>query len=67
MSDVHIFCWHCGSELKFLGKGSGLKFAVVPCKKCKDDEYFAGYNNGHQDGYTSRDMKTELSRKLKIS
>ena len=53
MNDVHIFCWKCGSELKFLGEGSGLKFAIVPCKKCKNEAWLSGYKNGQRDGYTS--------------
>ena len=44
MDDVHIFCRKCGSELKFLGEGSGLKFAIVPCKKCKNEAWLSGYS-----------------------
>ena len=52
MSDVYISCCRCGSELKVFGEGPELDFQAVPCEKCKDDTWLAGYNNGHRDGYT---------------
>lgn len=48
MNKLELFCWECGSPLRYENGEHGP--SVFPCEFCQEAEYNKGYEKGREHG-----------------